>query len=474
MSRRWRLAILFTILDTAPALAQSEASATLYIRDVTRVEAWSFFEPPDDRADSTYTILGNRATLGVRVTSRRLDLDAAFQYAQLIGLPERAIGPGALGSGGFYYFSAEASEAFQLYFKTMTLRVKEVLPGLSIAAGRMGYSSGEETVSGHDGIDELKRLRVGSRLVGDFEWSIFQRSFDGARADFDRAKWSATASVLFPTQGGYEESANPTMSSVKVLTGAFTLKPALLRRQELQVFGYHYRDQRASRARPDNTGRPARSVDVSIATVGASHVGRYDAGHGEIDTVLWAAAQTGDWYSQDHEAFSAAIEAGYHWRTRGRPWLRAGFLHASGDDDPRDARHETFFQMLPSVNRYAASATYAQMNLRDTFAQVALRPHPRVQTQVDLHRLALAKSADRWYHGSGATSSTGTFFGFSGRPSNGVTSLATMTEGSIGVTLKRTWSMKAYLGWMKGGDVVRRLFDGDRLVFFSLENVLTF
>jgi hypothetical protein len=34
--------------------------------------------------------------------------------------------------------------------------------------------------------------------------------------------------------------------------------------------------------------------------------------------------------------------------------------------------------------------------------------------------------------------------------------------------------MKAYLGWMKGGEVVRRSFTGDRLVFFFLENVLAF
>ncbi len=91
-----------------------------------------------------------------------------------------------------------------------------------------------------------------------------------------------------------------------------------------------------------------------------------------------------------------------------------------------------------------------------------------------MHRLTLAEAADRWYHGSEATSRTGTFFGFSGRVSSGATGLGTMTEGTVDLTLRQPWSARAYLGWMKGGEVVRRLFRGDRLVFFSFENVLTF
>jgi hypothetical protein len=466
--------LLVTIFQSATAFAQFDPVVTPYLHDVTRVESWSFFEPYGSGAEPAYTILGNRATLGVRVRSRRVDLDGAFQYAQLIGLPERAIGPGALGSGGFYFFAAEAPAAYQLYFKTMMARVKDVVPGLSISAGRMGYSSGEETASGDATIDELQRLRIGSRLIGDFEWSLFQRSFDGARADFDRPSWSATASLLFPTQGGYEESANPTISSVKVFAGALTAKPALIPHQQLQLFLYHYRDQRDIRARPDNTGRVPRAADVSIATLGASHVGNFESRRGNIDVVAWAAVQAGDWYGQEHRAFSAALEAGYRWCSGWRPWLRAGFLHASGDGRPSDTRHETFFQMLPSVNRYSASAAYAQMNLRDTFVQFSLQPHRRIRTEIDVHDLRLANAADRWYHGSGATSRTGTFFGFSGRPSTGATALATSIEGTIDVTLKRPWSMRAYLGSMTGRDVVRRLFQGHRLLFFSLENILSF
>lgn len=481
--RRLAVISLFLTLPAPRALAQSDAASAApqtttvagYLTDVTRVESWSFFEPRPGGGDPTYAFLGNRATLGVRVDAPRLAMDAAFQYAQLIGLPSGSIGPGPLGSGALYYFAAEAPESYQLYFKTMWLRVKNVFPGASLTVGRLGYSSGEENVSGDASIDAVTRLRLGSRLVGDDEWSIFQRSFDGARLDVDRRGWSASAALVFPTQGAYEESANPTMSSVKVLGATMTVKPAIVAHQHLQFFTYHYRDRRDVRARPDNAALPApRAVDVSIATMGGSHVGVFPTRAGRVDTVLWAAAQSGEWYGQPHRAFSIAAEAGLRWASAWRPWLRAGYLHASGDRDPHDTRHGTFFQMLPDVRRYAQSATYSQMNMRDAFAQVVVEPEARVRARAEVHRLSLAAAADRWYSGSGATSRDGSYFGFSGRASNGARRLGTVIEGSIDVAVRHHWSVNGYVGWMKGGAVVKRLFAGDRLTFFYLENVLRF
>jgi hypothetical protein len=468
------LAVIFSPALSAQTGSSDDPIVTAYVHDTTRVESWSFFQPAEGGGDPTYSLVANRATLGVRVTSRRLEIDGAFQYAQLLGLSERSLGPGALGSGGFYFFSAEAPAAYQLYFKTLNMRVKDVLPGLSIGVGRMGFSSGDESSSGNASIDDLKRRRIGSRMIGEFEWSVFQRSFDAVRLDAERRAWSANASLLFPTQGGYEESANLTISALKILTTSVTVKPSLLGTHEAQLFAYHYRDHRDVRARPDNTLAGSRRADVSLATFGASTVGSFQLGAGDADTVVWMAGQRGDWYGLDHRAFSAAIEGGYRLKSAWRPWLRVGFLHASGDSDSLDGRHGTFFQMLPSIHRYSKSTTYALMNLRDAFAELAFEPNPRMSIRAELHRLSLAHGADRWYYGSGATSRDAPFFGFTTHASGGGKRLGTLAELSADVSLKRPWSMNAYVGWMKGGEVVRRNFVGDRLVFFFVENVLSF
>ena len=129
-----------------PPAAPPGATVTGYFRDLSRVESWSFFEPRPGGGDPDYSFFANRATLGVRVTSRRLDVDGAFQYAQIMRVAADArSGRARSAPAACTYFSAENTEAFQLYFKTMMLRVKDVFPGVSFAAGRMSYSSGEET-----------------------------------------------------------------------------------------------------------------------------------------------------------------------------------------------------------------------------------------------------------------------------------------------------------------------------------------
>jgi hypothetical protein len=472
----WFVLCHVTASGAAAQTSSSEEETTTrgYLHEISRVESWSFFQPPPNGGDPTYATFANRATLGVRVTGRRFAVEGAFQYAQLLGLSERSIGPGALGSGGFYFFSAEAPAAYQLYFKTLNLRVNNLLSGVSITAGRMGYSSGEESPSGDEHLDDLTRRRIGSRLIGDFEWSVFQRSFDGARVDVSRPSWAANASLLFPTQGGYEESANPTMNAVKLVTASVTTRPALTPNHSAQVFVYHYRDKRDIRVRPDNAQIGPRRADVSVAAFGVSSAGSIPLSGGHVDTVVWLAAQTGRWFGDDHRAWSLALEGGYRFPAAWRPWLRSGVLHASGDDNPADRRHGTFFQMIPSIERYSQSTTYALMNLRDVFAELTLEPHPRVSVRSQLHRLSLVESADRWYYGSGATSRTASFFGFTTHLSGGERGLGTMLESTVDVSLSRAWSIQAYLGWMKGGNVVRQTFAGDRLTFFFFENALRF
>jgi hypothetical protein len=88
--------------------------------------------------------------------------------------------------------------------------------------------------------------------------------------------------------------------------------------------------------------------------------------------------------------------------------LRGGWTWASGDDSSSDALHGTFFQMLPTVRRYAQSAIYSQMNHTDHFVQALVRPVPPLGIRTDFHRIGLATSRDHWYFGSGATQARGT------------------------------------------------------------------
>ena len=469
------------LVVSASAGAQpAEPKVTGTIMNVTRVESWSYFQPTVDPLAGPnalvgvpdYTFAGDRAELGVQVEGARFDLSGAFNYVRLENLPTRAIGPGALGPGAFYFAATGVRYSYQLYLGELTLRLKAADRRWSITAGRMPFTSGGEITAGNPALESLKRERLHSRLIGNFEWSYYQRRFDGARVDVDRPRWHVTAAAFMPTQGGYEESTNLTISKIQLASAALTRKGW---RSESQAFAYFYRDRRPTAAVVDNTARRDRPIDVAIATIGGSYARVAELGAGELDVVAWGAWQAGDWYGSSHRGTSAVVELGHRWtRAPLRPWLRAGYLHASGDDDPNDPAHATFFQMLPSSRKYSLSSVFAQMNVRDAFVQAWFEPR-RVRARIEVHAVHLASADDLWYHGSGATASTGRFFGFAGRSGGGqATSLGTVVEGTIDVPIRKHWSINAYAGAMQGGGVVTRMFTDKRLTFWSIENVIRF
>ena len=460
----------FVFVLDGTAAAQPQVTGT--ISNVTRVESWRYFEPrvetlspsTEPVGDPEYIFVGDRAELGVRVDGRRFDLSGAFNYVRIENLPTDAIGPGGFGPGAFYFAATGVNYSYQLYLGELTLRMKSADRRRAITLGRMPFDS----QSSH----RLVRERIDGRLIGNFEDSFYQRRFDGARADVNRGSWRFSAGAFMPTQGGYEESTNLTMTRIRlaIASATHTTDGA-----ESNAFVYGYRDKRKrAMAVVDNRLVPDRAPDVTITSIGASHARAMKGGAGETDLVAWGVAQFGDWYGQRHRAGSVALEAGHRWTTTPwRPWLRAGYLWASGDDDFTDGGHATFFPMLPSTRKYALSSVYSQMNLRDAFAQLLIEPS-RFSARIEVHRLALASGGDLWYQGSGATASGDRFFGFAGRYAGGETSLGTVLDGTIDVPIRKHWSVKAYAGTMSAGAVVKQWFTGQRLFFWSVENAIRF
>jgi alginate export protein len=471
------LMLLSARTTAAQGAGTSSASTAWTLRDWSRIEMWRFFEPPQGGGNDDYAFAANRLFGSVQRTSPRFDVTAALQYVQFGGLPSNAVGPGPLGTGAVYYAHAGRADSHQVYLRYANIRLKRLLPATSLQIGRMPYASGGEAASGNPKIEAVRMQHVAARLIGEFGWSIYQRAYDGVRVDTTRGRWTGSAFAFHPTQGGFEDAAGLMMPGVTVLGGAATINSATAQPSvQYQVFSYRYRDTRAVTQRPDNTGRSAAAADVGINTFGGAIVAAPPPGNGrQWDALVWTAVQTGSWYEQAHRAASIAIEAGHQWLARQwQPWLRAGYLYASGDGDPSDNRHGTFFEMLPTVRQYAQSALYSQMNNTDLFAQVLAKPRPNVNVRLDWHRVGLASSRDGWYFGSGATQQHGSIFGFATRPSFGATHLATIGEGSVDYTIVPHWSVTGYVAVGRGGGVVTPAFAGRTLTFAYVENLVQF
>jgi Alginate export len=467
------------VAQDAPAPAAPQVAGSL--ANVTRVETWRFFEPQSPGGDPDYTFFGNRSDLEITVRGARVDLGGGFSYVRIQELPADAIGPGGLGTGAFYYVASGLPYSYQVLLTGLTVSAHTMDRRWSFTAGRMQYTSGaegENVATASSRLAAVRRLAVDGRLVGSFDWSFYRRRFDGGRVHRQDDRGYAGGGLFLVTQGGYEESANLTMTRLLVGTAYAGRRHGIdvtsggAPNGESQAFAVLYRDRRGVDIRPDNAGIPVQAADITVGAVGASHVASRRGQSGELDYAGWGAMQFGDWYGQPHRAYAVAAQGGYRWSAAGKPWIRAGASYASGDADGRDDRHETFFPMLQETRSYADSMVYAHANLRDLFLQLHAEPHDRARLRVDVHRLDLARAEDRWYQGSGATAREGPFFGYSSRPSSGARGLGTVLEGSADVRLSRYWSVNAYAGRMWGGPVVRGIFDGDRLFYWYVENVL--
>jgi nitrate ABC transporter ATP-binding subunit len=455
---------------------REDTTVSIFGSALGRVEAWDWFEAGGD-VDNEYIDAFETVRLGLKAQHPHLGLVAEGQLTQFQNLPGDAVAPaprGALGIGALYFQHAGERSPTGFFLKHLYADVKDIVPGVpgvNVRLGRFAYSDGLETATGRAKIDWVKRVRGSERLIGPFGWSAFQRSFDGVQASVEQPWGNVTTMVSHPTQGGFEEKAGESMEAVWLLASSVTLKPSSwLPNTSPRLFFIRYDDDRNVSQRVDNVATAAPKVDVAVNTYGAELAGAYPMGPGEVDLLAWLSAQDGEWYELDHRAIAWALEGGYQWTAA--PWtphLRGGWLYGSGDDEPGDGRHGTFFQVLPTGRKFALLPFYNQMNSSDLFAQVLVKPAKPLTVRLDYHAISLAERNDRWYVGSGATQERGQLFGYVGRNGQGKRGVGQLIDASVTYSPTPTMSVNGYYGHVIGGSVVQAIYAGTSANFGSVE-----
>lgn len=444
---------------------------------LTRFEVWNWFEAGAD-VENEYVDAFETLRLGLKYLHPRLQVVVEGQGTQFENLPGDAVAPaprGALGTGATYFQHTGDRSATGVFLKQLFLTVRDLLTpyqqGVDLTLGRFAYQEGLETLTGNAKLDWLKRVRGSERLLGPFGWSAFQRSFDGAQMKLDNQVLNWTTMVGHPTQGGFEEKAGETIDTIGVLATSLTLKPRGWLENAVPRISYlRYEDQRNVSQRVDNVAASAPKVDIAINTYTAELPLSYAAGAGEADLLGWVAIQEGDWYELDHRAFALALEGGCQWtQAPWQPHLRAGWLYGSGDSDPGDGKHSTFFQVLPTARKFAQLPFYNLMNNSDLFVQGFVKPRKTVVLRADWHWLSLAERNDRWYSGAGATQERGQLFGFTGRASQGKRDLGHLVDLSVAYMPNPTLTAYAYYGHVFGAGVINAIYTGRNADFLYLE-----
>jgi len=442
--KRWSACLLFLLfLSSPPPVKGKEFGRIGEHWRITgsvrgRLEYWNFFDPTPLPLgnENEYGFWAIQLRLGLLYKVTHLEAFVQGQWTHFLSLPDDASArspQGDLGLGATYFAHTQDRDEGKIFLKQAYLRVKDLpLQGPSLKLGRFEYSDGLEVLRGDPTLDWLKQARLGGRLIGPFGFSHVTRSFDGLEFAYDAPAWNLTALASRPTQGGFEPAAEDEISSIDLLAVTLTWKNfPLLPIGEGRLFFITYQDDR-NVPKVDNRPGPLKQADkedIAVSTLGGHVIGASPLGPGKGDLLLWGVYQFGDWGTLDHRAWAVAAEAGYQvLQLPWRPWLRVGYFRGSGDSDPTDGDHETFFQILPTVRSYALFPFYNLMNLQDLFFQVILKPLDKLFVRADLHWLWLSEKADLWYAGSGATRRGGTINGFAGRPSFGSNELARVVD----------------------------------------------
>ncbi len=423
-----------------------------------RAENYGWFKTPGFEDEYTFGAAQLRLALGQQF--ERWDWLVEGEFPVLFNLPERAVAPapqGQLGLGASYR-AANGRQDASAVLKQAYVRAKGVFGDgrSSLKAGRFEFVEGAETTPKDATLAALKRDRLAHRLVGNFGFSHVGRSFDAVQYVRENKSSNLTFVGGRAVEGVFQLRALKELD-VDFWYGAYT-KPLASRRvqSEFRLFGLHYHDGRGA-LKTDNRTAAARRADaenIRVNTVGGHYIAAVKTKRGTFDALAWGAGQFGGWGNQSHRAGAGAVEGGFQpggALSKIRTWVRAGYFRSTGDGDPSDGRHNTFFQVLPTPRVYARFPFYNLMNNEDVFAQLQLKPHARLSLRADVHRLRLSNADDLWYAGGGAFQETS--FGYQGRPSGGRRGLGTLFDFSADVTLTPTTTLTLYGAGVRGGGV---------------------
>lgn len=429
-----------------------------------RTETWDWFQPTSTLGQNTYAF--EHSLLRVGIGQTREDFEWQLEGAQdaIVALPTHAVLPGVqgqLGLGGTYYAANGNGQTNANGFVRQAYAGFR-LPGSGKARlGRMTFLDGTEVTPKDTTLATLVNTRITQRLIGDFGFSAVGRSYDGILLSYNEGGGNFTVFGARPTRGVYQIDGMGELD-VDLFYGAYTLPVASRDSSgELRIFAVGYVDERGNVLKTDNRSVVVRAADnfhIRIGTYGADYVDVLRTENsGTFDFLAWGVLQSGSWGTQAQRAGAFVGEFGWQPPVQMlKPWFSAGYSFGSGDSNPADHTHSTFFQILPTPRPYARFPFYNMMNNEDFYGTAVVHLPHSIVVRSEVHALRLASAEDLWYSGGGAFQPK--TFGYSGRASGGSRSLANVWDVSMDVPLRFGFSLTTYYAHAWGKSVVASIY----------------
>jgi hypothetical protein len=454
-------------LHISPSIGWSSGNHSLDITLASRfrTEWWDAHAPEWDTFYALRTRIGAKYSYKNRVT-----LFAEFQDSRIYDL-----GVNTSGAGALYRRFGTPNSRSRVHGDDLRQMWVELRPSeaIGIRAGRQDIKLGTQAMYPEPNWKYLKIKRASQRLVGTVGWTHGERSNDGITGFYETDNHHLYAFVAMPTTGVFDiDDAYKWQDDILYGGISWTAKRGVMfPNTELRSFLLGYRDHRSQ----SEGGLPD---DIEIYTAGFSAIGIYPMGPGNADLLIWGAIQAGDYDDEDHLAGAGIVEAGYQLtEALFKPWVRTGVNIASGDGDPNDGDHNTFFNMLPTNHLYYGFADQlAFQNLIDVFVQLRLKPHKRVGFDLFVHHFRLVDKNDAQYFGTGAFSKENKpgNRGFGANAPTGSKEWGTEIDAVMSVTLCPAVSISGGYSHVWGHDFLQSTFADEDVDFAFLQIALKY
>ncbi|MBI5688013.1 MAG: alginate export family protein [Verrucomicrobia bacterium] len=357
----------------------------------------------------------NAATDDLFVLSRfRLGMLARpLDFITLYGQGQDARELGARRKSVPFVLGAEGDDPFDLRQGWVEFGNLKKFP-LSLRAGRQELLYGDE------------------RLVGNFEWNNFARTFDAAKLHYenpDARLWvdGFVGHVVTIEGRGTGENVGFITNDANwndTLAG-FYLSTTLLPVQTTDVYLFYRQKPSNDPVYTDSIGSPAaRAYDIAqeIFTMGfrvKSTPGKLNGFDYEAEGTYQVGRSAGQFVAAfpgpqmlEHNAFAGHVGAGYTWeKWDWKPRLSVEYNIASGDSDPNDNTDQSFLNLFPTNHKfYGYMDFFAWKNVHNPALSLKLTPYqdPKAAwraftVQLDGHAFWLYTNEDAWYRANAVT-----------------------------------------------------------------------
>lgn len=415
----------------------------------------------DARAASHTDILGVQTRISARYSWKdRFALLAEGQHVWITGHDGGSSGVAALYRGRSASGLESATSAFHL--KKLFIDVKPT-ENVLLRLGRQEINVDTMLRYKEPNWNYLKLKRLSQRLVGSLGWTNVTRSYDGGQFTWQNEGYFAHGFAAQPTTGVFENNEGLQFNDDIFLGGlsGTAKRGTLLPNTELTAFFIGYSDAR----NPADTAGLFGAFE--IYTLGANLLGVYPVGPGNVDVLLWAAGQFGNFFTsatnkEDQAAWALIAEAGYQFTgLPWKPWIRTGVNMASGDEGgPGGDTRGSFFNITPTNHLWLGyTDQVAFSNLINWFGQLKLAPHPKLGLELIVHQFWLYSANDFRFFGTGAFDRR--LLGYGTAASTGSSDVGTEVDLTATFKLNKHVSFLAGYSYLKGGKAFSAASDRD-------------